>query len=146
MDDALNKKVIMKRIDFLIAGVMLIFALGGCVERLITVTSEPAGALVWMGGEEVGNTPVTVPFTWYGTYDVVLRMDGYETVKTQRRVNPPIYQWPGLDLIFETVVPFELVDRHEWEFDSAEQQQPDRQALIGRARELRAEAAQELGQ
>lgn len=137
----------MSRIDCLVVAVVSMCALlvGGCVERLITVRSEPAGALVWLGGEEVGNTPVTVPFTWYGTYDVVLRMDGYETVKTQQRVNPPIYQWPGLDLLFETVVPLELVDRHEWEFELAAQQQPDRQGLIGRAQELRAEAAEELG-
>ena len=45
-------------------------ACAGCVERLITVTSQPSGSLVYLNDEEVGRTPVTVPFTFYGVYDV----------------------------------------------------------------------------
>lgn len=47
----------------------------GCVERTITITSEPSGALVHLNDEEVGRTPLTVPFTFYGVYDVRLEMD-----------------------------------------------------------------------
>ncbi len=50
--------------------------LTGCVERLITVKSTPAGALVYLNDEEVGRTPVTVPFKFYGTYDVRLEHEG----------------------------------------------------------------------
>jgi len=48
----------------------------GCVERLITVKSTPAGALVYLNDEEVGRTPVTVPFRFYGVYDVRLEHEG----------------------------------------------------------------------
>src|SRR6202000_2421377 len=47
----------------------------GCVERKITIGSAPAGAIVTLNDEEVGRTPVTVPFTWYGDYDIVLRLE-----------------------------------------------------------------------
>jgi len=57
----------------LLAALLLIT---GCVERLITVKSTPAGALVYLNDEEVGRTPVTVPFKFYGVYDVRLEHDG----------------------------------------------------------------------
>lgn len=50
--------------------------LTGCVERLITVHSTPAGALVYLNDEEVGRTPVSVPFKYYGTYDVRIEHEG----------------------------------------------------------------------
>ncbi len=43
---------------------------GGCVERTVTITSEPDNALVYLNDEEIGRTPVTVSFTFYGVYDV----------------------------------------------------------------------------
>lgn len=51
-------------------------AITGCVERLITVRSQPPGSLVYLNDEEVGRTPVTVPFKFYGTYDVRLEHEG----------------------------------------------------------------------
>ncbi len=48
----------------------------GCVERTITITSDPPYALVWLNDEEIGRTPVTVPFTFYGKYDVRLIHEG----------------------------------------------------------------------
>ena len=78
------------------AGVM-----GGCVERNITIASDPPGALVWLNDQEVGRTPVKIPFTWYGDYEVVLRMDGYETIKTHARLDAPIYEIVPFDLLSE---------------------------------------------
>ncbi len=51
----------------------------GCVQRQLTVTTDPPGTLVHLNGQEFGRTPVTRDFTWYGTYDVELRKEGYET-------------------------------------------------------------------
>ena len=47
----------------------------GCVQRMIKITSDPPGALVRLNDEEVGRTPVTVPFTFYGVYDVRLHRE-----------------------------------------------------------------------
>ena len=69
----------------------------GCVRRTVTIHSEPAGALVWLNDEEVGRTPVTTDFLWYGDYDVVVRKDGYQTLVTHAVIPQPWYQWPVLD-------------------------------------------------
>jgi hypothetical protein len=73
----------------------------GCVRRSLTVTSDPPGALVYLNGTEVGRTPMTRDFTWYGTYDVVLRKEGYETLKTEGKVIAPWWQWVPIDLFAE---------------------------------------------
>ena len=73
----------------------------GCVRRSLTVTSDPPGALVYLNGTEVGRTPLTRDFTWYGTYDVVLRKEGYETLKTEGKVIAPWWQWVPIDLVVE---------------------------------------------
>jgi hypothetical protein len=75
--------------------------LTGCVRRSLTVKSDPPGALVYLNGVEVGRTPMTRDFTWYGTYDVVLRKEGYETLKTRGEVIAPWWQWVPIDLAAE---------------------------------------------
>jgi hypothetical protein len=44
---------------------------------------------------------MTRDFTWYGTYDVVLRKEGYETLKTEGQVIAPWWQWVPIDLFAE---------------------------------------------
>ena len=73
----------------------------GCVRRSLTVTSNPPGALVYLNGQEFGRTPVTRDFTWYGNYDVTLRKEGYETLKTNGKVIAPWWQWVPFDLAAE---------------------------------------------
>lgn len=109
----------------------------GCVERYISVTSRPAGAIVWLNDEEVGTTPVTVPFTWYGEYSVVLRKEGCQTLKTSQKLEAPVYQWVGLDLIAECLLPIDFVDKHEWAYELQPQSQPEPEVLIERAQEMR---------
>ena len=113
--------------------------LNGCVERLITVTTDPPGAIVWLNGEEVGATPVTTSFTWYGTYDVVIRKDGYETLKTAQDTPAPFYQWPGIDLVSECLLPFTITDHHQWEYELTTHAAVESQELIDRAKSLQEE-------
>ena len=120
--------------------VLCYFALPGCVERLIAITTEPEGAMVWLNDEEVGATPVTVPFTWYGQYEVVIRREGFQTLKTSRRTPVPFYQWPAIDFFSEALLPARLTDRHEWHFPLERSRVADRAALIRRAAALRNEA------
>jgi hypothetical protein len=54
-----------------------------------------------MNDQELGRTPLTKDFIWYGTYDVQVRMDGYETLSTRQRVIAPVWQWPPFDLAAE---------------------------------------------
>lgn len=87
---------------FLLAKILLSLPLvAGCVQRSISVDTQPQGALVYLNGEESGRTPFTRDFTWYGTYDVVVRAEGYETLRTRQPVIAPWWQWPPFDLIAE---------------------------------------------
>jgi hypothetical protein len=90
---------------------------GGCtghVVRTITVESQPQGAMVWLNDKEVGRTPVTADFTWYGTYRVRLEKDGYFTETVYQKVSAPWYEFVGIDLLFETVIPGTRHDDHRF--------------------------------
>lgn len=115
---------------------MLLILLGGCVQRTLTVRSDPPGALVYLNGREVGRTPVTRRFMWYGDYDVILRKEGYETLKTHSWVVAPIYQWPPIDL-FAELLP--LKDRQvlTYTLQPASTQPADTQELVSRAEEMK---------
>ncbi|TFG50593.1 MAG: PEGA domain-containing protein, partial [Candidatus Brocadiia bacterium] len=63
----------------------------GCVERQLTIKTEPAGGLVLLNDEEIGESPVAVSFEWYGDYDIKIYKDGYETLKTHRLLKAPWY-------------------------------------------------------
>jgi len=88
-------------------------ALAGCVRREMTITSEPSGALVYLNGEEAGRTPMTRDFTWYGTYDVVIRKEGSETLRARQKTIAPWWQWPPFDLVAEL---FLLDDKRTYQY------------------------------
>src|SRR5690349_3967663 len=102
----------MTRSDAKISTALLLLAAlgGGCVRRQLTVQTDPPGALVHLNGQEFGRTPVTRDFTWYGTYDVELRKEGYQTQKTTGKVIAPWWQWVPIDL-FAELLP--LTDRRQ---------------------------------
>mgnify|MGYP006295135311 CR=1 FL=1 len=122
------------RIAILAAAVLL--ACGGCVERTMTITSDPPGALVTLSREEVGRTPVTVPFTWYADYEVILRHQGYETLKTHWQVTPPIHDVFPLDLLSE-LAPWTYRVERTAHFEMDKLDPPTDQELLERAEELR---------
>ncbi len=108
---------------------------GGCVERVLHVESDPPGALVYLNGEEVGRTPVTREFLYYGTMDLRLRKDGYRPLEARPRVWAPLWQIPPIDLVAEA---FPLTDRHRLSYTLKPQPEGDidKAALIDRANEL----------
>ena len=117
----------------MLAAVFLV--LGGCVERRLRIESEPSGAIVYVSDVEVGRTPLTLPFTWYGDYDIMLRKEGYATLKTHEPIAPPWYDMPPLDL-FSAVAPWTYRVRREFRYELRESDIPRDAELIGRAREL----------
>lgn len=87
----------------------------GRVDRQMTFTSQPSGALVYLNGREVGRTPVTVDFTWYGNYELILRKEDYPSLKTTQYVSAPWWQWIPLDLMVE-LVPGRKLDTHNYHY------------------------------
>jgi hypothetical protein len=110
-----------------------ITSLTGCVQRQLTVQSNPPGAIVFLNDREMGRTPFSHKFLWYGTYDVVLRKDGYQTLKTSADVNPPIWQWVPLDAVTDFLP---LHEEHVIQFDLKPDQPVDATALIVRGQVL----------
>jgi hypothetical protein len=92
--------------------VSILMLLGGCVEQTLTVKTDPPGALVYMNDQEVGRTPFTRDFTWYGNYDVEVRKEGFTTLKTHQWITAPAYLWVPFDL-FATLMPFQVKDHHD---------------------------------
>ena len=107
----------------------------GCVERKMVITSEPAGALAYVSQVEVGRTPVTLPFTWYGDYDVILRLDGYQTLDTHANLRMPAYEVPPLDL-FSAMAPWTYHDTRYLHFGLEPLTAPTDEQLINRAQDM----------
>lgn len=123
---------------------VVIAALGasqGCVERTVSINTEPQGATVILNDQEVGKSPIKVPFTWYGDYDIIIRKEGYETLKTNKRLRAPWYETPGIDLFSEALMPFTIHDDRELDtFVMNPRQSVDKEALLQSAAELRQRA------
>jgi hypothetical protein len=118
-------------------GLAAVALLAGCVERRLTINTRPQDALVVLNDEEIGQSPVTVPFNWYGDYNVRISKEGYETLKTHRRLKSPWYDKFPWDFFAQIVNPRRIVDSYEWTFELAPKEQPDREELIRRAGQLK---------
>lgn len=101
-------------------------AAAGCVRREIEVTSTPPGALLTLNGREVGRTPARIRFTFDGTYDVRLRLAGYESVQGKGTTDMPVWDFVGADLVAE-MVPADIHRLERWHFDLV----PEAQAEVG---------------
>ena len=103
----------------------IVLLLNGCIEQTMTIKTDPPGALVYLNDLEVGRTPLTRDFTWYGNYDVEVRKDGYQTLKTHQWVVAPKYLWVPLDLLME-LQPATVEDHHDLFFKL----QPETAAML----------------
>ncbi len=126
----------LSRVIYIVA-IASVVSLAGCVQRTITINSEPEGALVHLNDVEVGRTPVTVPFTFYGTYEVRLDKPGYQTLNTMTKAQAPWWETPGPDLVAE-VLPGDREVNLRWDYVLTPEQPVSGEALVDRAKQLRA--------
>jgi len=73
-EDPQGGKDMIRRMTWILSGVLVLAALG-CVERKMTVTSNPPGARVYLDDQEMGQTPVTFRFDFYGHRTFTLKKD-----------------------------------------------------------------------
>jgi PEGA domain len=116
--------------------------LPGCVRRRLTVRSNPPGALVYVDNQQIGTTPCSVDFTYYGTREIRLIKPGFETLTVNQPIPTPWYQIPGIDFISENLVPTKIRDNRTVMYDLAPQLVVPREQLLDRANQLRQEALQ----
>ena len=130
-----------RRASWLVASAAALLA-AGCVERTMTISTDPGGARVIVNDEEVGISPVKVSFLWYGDYDIMVRKRGYETKKTNARIDPPWYQIPPVDLFAETLVIGTIHDDHVLPtITLTPAETPPPEEVVARAEELRERTA-----
>ena len=53
----------------------------------LSITTTPAGALVYVDGAMMGVTPATIPMLTEGPHSITLMMDGYQDLKTTITIN-----------------------------------------------------------
>lgn len=94
----------------LLALASLLSGLTGCVERRLIVRTDPPEAEIWVDGRPRGLSPVEVPFSSYGTREVVARKPGYVPARALVPIDPPWWQYPPFDLVTDLLWPGTIED------------------------------------
>ncbi len=119
--------------------VLLLIApvLCGCVQRRMTISSNPPGAIVKVDDVEIGRTPVSTSFVYYGTRKIQLSKAGYETLTVLQPVPTPWYQWPGIDFVSEHFSPGKINDDRLFSYNLEPAVAVPTDQLLERAQQLR---------
>jgi hypothetical protein len=128
---------IMRTNKLLLLFCVLLVGAAGCVERKLTINTNPAGAQVFLNDEEIGVSPVTASFNWYGDYNITIRKQGCETLQMHRKLQAPWYDLFPFDFLTQILYPGRIVDSYEWSFDLKPQKEIGRDELIKDAEHLR---------
>jgi hypothetical protein len=107
------------------------------VQRRLTIRSNPPGALVYVDNYEIGTSPVSSDYIYYGTRRIRLVKDGYATLDVKQWIPPPWYELFPFDFVTENLVPAEIRDHRVLEFQLVPQMIVPTDQLLGRAENLR---------
>jgi hypothetical protein len=128
----------MKRFAWLLTGLLVAGAATGCVERRFIVETDQPGAVVLVNGQQLGGqTPVDGGFVYYGTYHFTLIKDGFQTQQVAQDIEPPWFQYPGIDFVSENLWPFMIRDTRRFYYQMSPLQTPNIDETGGRATQLR---------
>lgn len=114
----------------------------GCVRRRLNVRSNPSGALVYVDNQQIGTTPCSVDFTYYGTREIRLVKAGYETLTVNQPIPTPWYQIPPFDFVSENLVMTKIRDNRTVTYDLAPQLIVPTEQILDRANQLRQDTVQ----
>jgi hypothetical protein len=109
----------------------------GCVQRRLTIRTNPPGAMVYIDNYPIGTTPVSTDFVYYGTRKVRIVKSGFETLTVMQPIPAPWYQYPVLDFVTENLVPGEIRDERVVEYQLQPQQIVPNPQLLERGENLR---------
>jgi len=126
-----------RRLTPLLLALALCACAPGCVRRRLTLRTFPPGAQVFVDDQEIGVTPCSTPFVYYGTRKMTLIKDGYKTETLYQKFDPPWYEYPPLDFIAENLIVRELRDERVVEVQLAPQEIVAPNVLLQRAEGLR---------
>ncbi|WP_435006258.1 PEGA domain-containing protein [Tundrisphaera lichenicola] len=126
------------RLNLLIA-VGLACASTGCVERRYTIRTDPPGAQAFVNGEQIGTTPVSRSFTFYGDRTVRLVKEGYETQDVVAKFEAPWYDNLLTEFFTENLNPYTFRDEVEFNYKLQPATPDDPNNVLNRAEATRAE-------
>jgi hypothetical protein len=109
----------------------------GCVTRRLTIISDPPGATVFVDNDEVGVTPCSVSYIYYGTRQITLVKDGYETRTAMQELPAPWYEYFPIEFVSENLIPWELRDERTVEFKLLPQVLTPVSQILQRGEDLR---------
>jgi hypothetical protein len=112
----------------------------GCVERRYTLRTDPPGALAIVNGEEIGQTPVSRSFYYYGDREITFLLDEYETKTVIQPVKAPWWDNLFTEFFTENLVPFNLRDEREFSYQLTRASSPRAGDLRDRAEQLRSDS------
>ena len=129
---------------FLLSALLVLLLQTGCVHRRVTINSNPTGALVRLDGRDIGYTPASVDYTWYGTREVQLLKDGFETQTQLIDISAPWYQRFPLDFVSDNFLGTHIRDHRRFDLQMRPKQPDVSSDVIQRGRSLRSEAVHGL--
>lgn len=124
---------------FYVLTLLIGIATSGCVERRYTIRTDPPGALVIVNKEELGASPVSKSFTFYGDRDITIIADGYQTMRVQQPVKAPWWDNRVTEFFSENLIPITFRDEREFTYRLAKAGVPPTNELIGRADALKSD-------
>lgn len=121
-----------------VAAAFVVAALAaGCVQRRMTIRSNPPGALVYVDDYQIGTTPVSHDFVYYGTRKIRLVKDGYETLTVRQPFPTPWYEIFPLDFVTENLIPWEVRDERSVELAMQPAASTPPELVVARAEQVR---------
>ncbi len=128
-----------RRSRVVVLGVLVVCGVMGCVERRYTIRTDPPGALAVVNGQELGLTPVSAPFTYYGDREIVLIKDGFQTQRVIQPIRAPWWDNLLTEFFSENLVPVNLRDERDFTYHLTSSTVPATNDLLHRAESLRAQ-------
>jgi hypothetical protein len=134
------RRLALRRCVVVLTGGLVVAGAAGCVERRYTIRTEPPGALVIVNSEEIGRSPVSRSFTFYGDRDITLVLDGYQTQKVIQPIKAPWYDNLLTEVFTENFLPTTLRDERDFTYKMTPLVVPRTDEVVARGESLRTQA------
>jgi hypothetical protein len=128
----------MKRFPWLSTMLVIAATTTGCVERRYIVETDQPFTVVLVNNQQLGGqSPADGAFDYYGKYRFTLIKDGFQTQQVVQDIEPPWFEYPGIDFFAENVWPFLIRDTRHFYYQMSPLQTPNIAESTDRAQQLR---------
>ena len=129
-----------RRIQGVIARVCGIVRYRDVLSGASTIRTDPPGATVVVNGEEIGPSPASKSFVYYGDRKISLILDGFQTKTLIQPINAPWWDNYFTEFFTENFVPVSLRNERDFTYKLDPFKTTPQGELRDRAEALRSEA------